>query len=258
MTTAAQTTTYRTRNSEHPERLALYMTTLGLIGSGNIGKVVARLAILADYDVVLSNSRGPDTLSDVIAELGPKARAATAEEAAAAGDIVVATIPLKAYEQIPVAPLEGKIVIDTLNYYPERDGQFPSLDDGTATTSGLVQEHLAGSHVVKGFNNIFFVALDALARPRGEGDRSTLPIFGDNLAAKTGAAEFLDTLGYDSLDGGSLSDSWRAENGRPVYVHPYATGDDVNDPSPADGPTIRRLLDEADRSTSPAAAGPPS
>src|SRR5690348_57809 len=101
------------------------MTTLGLIGSGHIGSQVARLAVAHGYDVVLSNSRGPETLADLVKELGPKARAATLLEAAKAGDIVVVSVPLKSYRSVPVEPLAGKIVIDTNNYYPERDGHIP-------------------------------------------------------------------------------------------------------------------------------------
>src|SRR5215212_7134998 len=98
------------------------MTTVGLIGSGNIGSTVARLAVDAGHDVVLSNSRGPETLKDLVEELGPHARAATAAEAAEAGDVVVVTVPLKAYRDVPVAPLAGKVVIDTNNYYPSATG----------------------------------------------------------------------------------------------------------------------------------------
>src|SRR4051812_16863820 len=100
------------------------METIGFIGAGHIGSQVARLAVANGYQVVVSNSRGPETLSDLVKELGPHARAATAAEAAAAGDIVVVTIPLKNYREVPAAPLKGKIVIDTNNYYPERDGQI--------------------------------------------------------------------------------------------------------------------------------------
>src|SRR5690349_10569426 len=141
------------------------MTTWGFIGSGNIGSTVARLAIAAGHDVVLSNSRGPETLTDLVAELGPHARGATAAEAAAAGDIVVVTIPLKAYRQVPVEPLQGTVVIDTNNYYPQRDGQIAELDDGSTTSSELLQAHLPDSGVVKLFNNIYFGHLGSLQRP---------------------------------------------------------------------------------------------
>src|SRR3954465_14608745 len=144
------------------------MTTIGLIGSGHIGGTVARLAVDAGHDVVLSNSRGPETLTALIDELGPHARAATPEEAAASGDVVVVTIPLKAYRAVPVEPLRGKVVIDTNNYYPQRDGQIAELDDESTTTSELLQAHLPESHVVKAFNNIFVKQLGTLQRPSGD------------------------------------------------------------------------------------------
>ena len=130
------------------------MTTIGLIGAGNIGSTVARLAVDAGYDVVLSNSRGPETLADLVDRLGPRAQAATAADAAAAGDIVVVTVPLKAYRDVPVEPLRGKVVIDTNNYYPDRDGHIAELDDESTTTSALLQAHLPASKVVKAFNHI--------------------------------------------------------------------------------------------------------
>src|SRR5690348_10303642 len=127
------------------------MTTIGFIGSGHIGSTVARLAVDAGHDVVLSNSRGPETLQGLADELGPHARPGTTEEAAQAGDLVVLTIPLVAVDSVPAALLAGKVVIDTSNYYPQRDGQIAALDDRSTTTSGLVQSLLPGSTVVKGF-----------------------------------------------------------------------------------------------------------
>jgi 8-hydroxy-5-deazaflavin:NADPH oxidoreductase len=115
--------------------------TIGLIGAGHIGSQLARLAVAHGHDVVLSNSRGPETLSGLVSELGPKARAATPGEAAAAGEIVVVTIPLKNIQSVPVAPLAHKVVIDTNNYYPQRDGQIRELDNETLTTSELLQRH---------------------------------------------------------------------------------------------------------------------
>ncbi|MEJ5868172.1 NAD(P)-binding domain-containing protein [Pseudokineococcus sp. 5B2Z-1] len=235
------------------------MTTIGLIGAGNIGSTVARLAVDAGYDVVLSNSRGPETLADLVGELGPRARAATATEAAEAGDLVVVTVPLHAYQAIPAAPLAAKTVIDTNNYYPDRDGHVDALDHAEATTSGLLQEHLQASHVVKAFNNIFFVALGQLGRPQGE-ERSALPVFGDHAGAKGEVTAFLDAIGYDVVDGGGLDDSWRSENGRPVYVMPYATDGDVTKPSRGSAEDVREALARADRVSEPqpAQAAPPS
>jgi predicted dinucleotide-binding enzyme len=132
------------------------MTTVGLIGSGLIGGTVARLAVGAGHQVVLSNSRGPQTLRDLVSSLGPGARAATGEEAAVAGDIVLVSVPVKAYPALPAAALAGKVVMDTGNYYPARDGQVPALADGSLTTSEYLQRHLPQARVVKAFNNIFF------------------------------------------------------------------------------------------------------
>lgn len=195
--------------------------TLGLIGAGNIGSALARLALAAGLNVVLSNSRGPETLADLVAELGEQARAATPAEAAQAGDLVVATVPLNTYEQLPVAALAGKTVIDTMNYYPERDDRIAELDAGEQTSSALVQRHLADSQVVKAFNSIDFVRLFTSARPADADDRSALPIAGDDKAAKSQVAELLDALGYDAVDIGTLADSWRSEPGTLVYVRPY-------------------------------------
>ncbi|NUT48172.1 MAG: NAD(P)-binding domain-containing protein, partial [Saccharothrix sp.] len=151
------------------------MATLGFIGSGNVGAKVARLAVAAGIDVVLSNSRGPESLAQTVAELGERASAATPEEAALAGDWVVVSTPLAAYRQLPVAALAGKVVLDTMNYYPIRDGHFEALDIGKVTTTELVQEHLAGAKLVKAFNNISDQHLPQLARPEGAADRTALP-----------------------------------------------------------------------------------
>lgn len=198
------------------------MTTLGLIGSGHIGSALARLAVANGLDVVVSNSRGPETLADLVAELGPRARAGTAAEAAEAGDWVVVSIPFKAYQQVPVGPLAGKTVIDTNNYYAQRDGQFAELDSDRTTVSELLQEHLADAHVVKAFNNIFFAHLAALSRPSGAPDRTALPIAGDDKDAKARAAELLDLLGYDAVDAGPLAEGRRYQPGTPAYGVLYA------------------------------------
>jgi len=222
------------------------MTIVGFIGSGHIGSTVARLSVGAGHQVVLSNSRGPATLAGLATELGPLARAATAEEAAAAGEIVVVSIPLRAYRSVPPEPLVGKVVLDTCNYFPERDGHFAALDDGLETSSELLQSHLAGAQVVKAFNNIFYKHLLSLSRPSGAADRSFLPISGDDPAAKAWTSEYLDSIGYGVVDVGSLADSWRQQPGTPVAVSPYGS---VNDEfgTPADEATIREALSRAER-----------
>lgn len=229
-------------------RLASDMTTVGLIGSGNIGGTLARLAVAAGHDVVLSNSRGPETLKDLVDELGPRARAATPAEAAAAGDLVVVTIPLRAYRDVPAGPLAGKIVIDTNNYYPERDGRFPELDDESTTTSELLQRHLPESTVVKAFNNIYFKHLLALARPTGAADRSALPIAGDDAAAKATVAAFLDSIGYDAVDVGPLADGWRFQRDTTAYAALYsADPKDWERPAPVDAEKLGAALAAARR-----------
>jgi predicted dinucleotide-binding enzyme len=206
--------------------------TLGLIGSGMIGSALARLAVGSGLDVVVSNSRGPDTLADLVAELGMQARAGTPAEAAEAGDIVVATIPLNAYQRLSADELAGKVVIDTMNYYPQRDDRITELDTGELTSSELVQRHLSGSRVVKAFNNIDFRRLFTLALPWGIPGRSALPIAGDDAGAKTEVAHLLDVLGYDAVDLGTLADSWRSEPGTPVYCEPYFPASRPEDASP--------------------------
>jgi len=198
------------------------MTTWGFIGSGNIGSTLARLAVAAGHDVVLSNSREPETLAEVVAELGPHARAATPAEAARAGDVVVVTIPLRSYPQVPVEELRGKVVIDTMNYYPQRDGNIPELDDESTTSSELLQAHLPDAKVVKGFNNIFVQHLAALPRPAGAEDRSALPIAGDDREAKQAVSELFDEIGYDTVDLGPLSEGWRTQPDTAAYGDMYA------------------------------------
>jgi len=216
------------------------MTTLGLIGSGHIGSTLARLAVDAGYEVVLSNSRGPETLVDLVAELGDPASAGTAEEAAAKGDLVVVTIPLAAYREVPVEPLRGKVVIDTNNYYPQRDGHITELDDESTTVSELLQAHLPESKVVKAFNNINFLMLRELARPAGDPARSVLAIAGDDAEAKAAVAGLVDDLGYDAYDVGPLSEGWRYQRDEPAYAELYSA-----DPPGTWPPKISRRVDEA-------------
>ena len=163
------------------------MTTLGIIGAGHIGSQVARVAIANGYDVVIANSRGPETLADLVAELGPKARAATAQEAAAAADVAVVTVPLRAIDDLAAEQLAGKIVLDTNNYYWERDGRIPALDEGRTTTTRLVQDHLADSRVVKAFNHIVAAdTVDELVIARRESKREVQDLLLEAMKRKGG------------------------------------------------------------------------
>ncbi len=222
------------------------MTTVGFIGSGMIGGTVARLSVAAGHHVVLSNSRGPETLKDLVTELGPLASAATSAEAAAAGDLVVVSVPLHACPHLPAAELSGRTVLDTGNYYPQRDNQIPELDSGKLTSSEWLQNQLPGAAVVKVFNNIFFKHLASLARPAGAADRSYLPIAGDDAAAKSAVTQFLDSIGYGAVDAGTLAGSWRQEPGTPAYGAPYGPFEnEAGHPASAD--VVRAALAAATR-----------
>jgi 8-hydroxy-5-deazaflavin:NADPH oxidoreductase len=202
------------------------MKTIGLIGAGHIGSQIARLAVAHGYSVVISNSRGPETLAPLVAELGPNARAATPAEAGQAGDIVVVTVPLKNYRQVPVAPLAGKVVIDTNNYYPQRDGHIPELDNESTTTSELLQAHLPAAKVVKAFNHIYAAQLTTDGLPAGAKTRRALVIAGDDAAAKAAVAGLLDQFGFDTVDAGPLKEGWRIQRDTPGYG-PRRTADEL-------------------------------
>jgi predicted dinucleotide-binding enzyme len=190
---------------------------IGFIGSGRIGSTLARLGVDHGYEVVLSNSRGPATLAELVAELGPLASAGSVEHAGAEGEVVVVTIPLKAYAAVPADLLYGKVVIDTNNYYPDRDGRFVELDDGTTTSSELLAEHLSGSFVVKAFNTIYFEHLATQGEPAGTPGRRALPIAGDDSQAKRIVSEVIDSFGFDVVDAGPLSEGWRFQPEMPAY-----------------------------------------
>jgi predicted dinucleotide-binding enzyme len=194
------------------------MTTLGIIGAGHIGSQVARVAVANGYDVVIANSRGPETLADLVAELGSQAKAATAAEAAQAGDVVVVTVPLGRIGELPVEPLAGKIVLDTNNYYFERDGHIEALDNGETTTSELLQKHLPTSRVAKAFNHIYAADITVDGAPTGTPNRRALATAGDDAEAVAFVTRFYDQAGFDTVNVGALSESWRVERDRPAYV----------------------------------------
>lgn len=167
--------------------------------------------------MVLSNSRGADSLTALAKELGPLASAGSVAHAAETGEIVIVTIPLKAYATVPSDELNGKIVVDTNNYYPDRDGRFSELDDGSTTSSELLAEHLGGSFVVKAFNTIYFEDLSNQPQAPGSPGRRALPIAGDDSAAKEAVAAMIDMFGFDVVDAGPLSEGWRFQPGTPAY-----------------------------------------
>lgn len=195
--------------------------TIGIIGSGLVGGATARLAVDAGYAVVLSNSRGPDTITNLIQELGSLARAGTVDEAIAAADIVTIALPLASVDALPVDKLAGKVVIDQTNYYPEfwRNAE---LDTAEITSSQLVQRHLRDSVIVKALHNLDWNHMYSNARPDGDPARTTLPIAGDDSTGKQIVTRFLQAVGYHVVDVGSLAESWRIEPNTPLYFWPYA------------------------------------
>jgi predicted dinucleotide-binding enzyme len=188
---------------------------IGTIGAGKVARAVAAVAIKHGHEVMLSNSRGPDTLTSLTGTLGCKA--GSPQEAAEFGDIVLVAIPLKAYQTIPVAPLEGKIVLDANNYYYERDGHIDELDRNEITSSELLARHLPKSRIVKVFNAIQAGQIESDGRPAAAPGRRALPIPGDYAAAKIVVADLLNQFGFDVVDAGPLVEGRRFQRDTPAY-----------------------------------------
>jgi 8-hydroxy-5-deazaflavin:NADPH oxidoreductase len=194
------------------------MTTIGIIGSGHVGSNLAKATMAHGYDVVLSNSQGPGSLTSLIAELGPGARAATPDEAAAACDFAIVAIPITTVSQVPVEPLAGKVVIATINYFPQRDGHIAEIDDGTTTAPGILQAHLPTSKVVRAFSMVDAADMSGDGHPKGDPKRRALALAGDDPAAKRIVAQLYEECGFDALDLGGLDESWRVDPGQPAFV----------------------------------------
>jgi hypothetical protein len=190
---------------------------IGFIGSGSVGGTLAELFAGLGHEVWLSNPRGPRTVTDLAGHIGPAAHAATTPEAAQAGELIVVSIPFGRYQDVPAEPLHGKIVVDTENYYPQRDGQWPVLDEGRTTSSELLAAHLPGARVVKAFNVIYFKNLAADGRPVGTQDRRAVPIAGDDAGAKQAVTGLIDAIGFDAVDAGDLAAGRAFEPGKRAY-----------------------------------------
>lgn len=207
------------------------MTTIGILGAGQAGSTLARAAVAAGYNVVIANSRGPETLKGLVGELGSRARAAHAADAAAAADFAITAFRYAPGDRLPVEELAGKVVLDTNNYMVWRDGNYPEVDSGLKTVHELRQEQLPTSKVVKAFTHIQFharspirVPSDALpgllrlARPAGAPDRKALVVSSDYPEAAELATRFYDDLGFDAVDNSPLSESWRSAPGTPMWA----------------------------------------
>lgn len=193
------------------------MKTIGIIGAGEVGSQIARAAIINKYKVVIANSRDPETLNELIKELGPDADAASPKEVAFVTDFIVIAVPLKLINNMPVNELAGKIVIDTNNYMAWRDGHFPMIDSGEKTVHELRQEQLPGSKVANAFNHIQAPTLFQLARPKGDPERIALTVSSNHPEAVKLVTKLYDQFGYDTVDNGPLSASWRSGPATPVW-----------------------------------------
>ena len=199
-------------------------SVIGIIGAGEVGSQIARAAIASGYEVVIANSRGPETLKELIEELGPSARAATAAEAAEAGDFVVVAVPLKLVNNMPVEQLAGKIVLDTNNYMPWRDGNYPMIDSGEMTVHELRQKQLPASKVAKAFTHIQAPRLFTLSQPAGTPDRHALSVSSNFPEAVELVTRLYDQFGFDTVDNSPLSESWRSGPGQPAWIaHAHQT-----------------------------------
>ena len=195
---------------------------IGIVGSGNIGATTARLFAAAGHDVTIANSRGPESLAELVGDLGPNAQAATVEDAARASDVVLIAIPLRAYPDLPAEAFAGKVVIDANNYYPQRDGQIPELDREETTSSELLARHLAGARIVKSFNTMNFRPLGSDGRPDApRAERLAMYLAGDDEGAKEIVAGLIDEVGFAPVDTGSLHEGGvRQQPGSPIYNNP--------------------------------------
>ena len=194
------------------------VTTIGIIGSGHVGSNLAKAAIAHGYDVVLSGSGKPDALDGLVGQLGPNARAATSQETAQAGDFAIVATPLAAVDSVPVEPLAGKVVIATINYFPQRGGHIAEIDDGTITVPGVLQRHLPASKVVRAFSMLDAADMSGDGHSAGDPKRRAIAIAGDDAAAKQLVAGLIDEFGFDVVDLGTLAESWRVDPGHTGFV----------------------------------------
>ena len=199
---------------------------IGFMGAGRIGGTLARQLAALGHDVAVSNSRGPETLAALVASIGERGQALTAADAARWGELLVVSVPFGRYRELPVDGVAGKVVIDTNNYYPNRDGQYTEIDADHTTSSEMLAAYLSGARVVKAFNNINWEHLRDLARPAGAPGRIGLPIAGDDAEAKRTVAELIDAIGFDAVDAGTLAAGGRKQQpGTAVYGTDLPTAD---------------------------------
>lgn len=198
---------------------------IGIIGSGHVGSTLAGKFVAAGHEVAVSNSRGPDTLRDLEADLGDRGHAATTEQAERFGDVIVVSVPFKSYADVPADGLAGKVVVDTTNYYPQRDGHFDELDSGQTTSSEMLKRRLPNARLVKAFNAIRWDSLRDKGQPSGDGARIGIPISGDDAEAKQIVAQLIGEIGFEPVDAGPLGEGGRKHQpGTDVYTADLEAG----------------------------------
>ncbi|WP_445330476.1 NADPH-dependent F420 reductase [Streptomyces sp. GSL17-111] len=191
---------------------------IGIIGAGRIGSTLAGHFDRIGHEVLISNARGPRTLSGLVAELGGSVRAGTVEEAADFGEVVVVSIPYGRYRELPADRLRDKVVIDTCNYYPERDGHDAELDADVTTSSEKIKAH-TGSNLVKAFNTLPWQQLRDHAHRDDGAPRVAVPLSGSDDGAKAVVAGLTRDIGFAPVIAGNLGQGGRRHQpGTSVYA----------------------------------------
>ncbi|MFI6762786.1 NADPH-dependent F420 reductase [Micromonospora sp. NPDC050417] len=200
---------------------------IGIIGAGNVGGTLAKRLAESGHEIAIANSRGPETLQDLVGELGHRSHAVSASEAARFGDLVIVSVPFGRYEELPTKELKGKPVMDTGNYYPERDGHYPALDEDEITSSEMVQEHLKGAHVVKAFNTLHAQDMRDHARQSSAQERYGIPMSGNDPQAKRAVADLVEELGFQPVDAGDLATGGRKQQPGSITYEADFTADEL-------------------------------